>query len=111
MQEMPRPRPPYLNRAITRHGRAVWYVRVGHGDHRSRVRLRAEYGTPEFDFEYRAALAGQEAVKDCAAAVGTLAWLIERYRETTPGRHSRLQHAVSGKISSSKCSEPPARTR
>jgi integrase len=83
MQEMPRPRPPYLNRAITRHGRAVWYVRVSHGDQRRRIRLRAEYGTPEFDIEYRAALAGQEAVKDCAAAVGTLAWLIERYRETT----------------------------
>jgi integrase len=83
MQEMPRPRPPYLNRAITRHGRAVWYVRVGHGDRRRRVRLRAEYGTLEFDFKYQAALAGQEAVKDCAAAVGTLAWLIERYRETT----------------------------
>jgi integrase len=83
MQEMPRPRPPYLNRAITRHGRAVWYVRVGHGDQRRRVRLRAQYGTPEFDIEYRAALAGQETIQEGAAGVGTLAWLIKRYRETT----------------------------
>ena len=52
---MPRPRPPHLQREITRHGKAVWYVRVNHGP---RVRIKAEYGTPEFDAEYRAALAG-----------------------------------------------------
>ena len=52
---MPRPRPPHLQREITRHGRKVWYVRVGRGP---RVRIRAKYGTPEFDTEYRAALAG-----------------------------------------------------
>ena len=33
---MPRPRPPHLQREITRHGKAVWYVRVGHGP---RVRI------------------------------------------------------------------------
>jgi integrase len=26
---MPRPRPPHLQREVTRHGKAVWYVRVG----------------------------------------------------------------------------------
>ena len=57
---MPRPRPPHLQREITRHGKAVWYVRVGRGP---RVRIRAEFGTPEFDAEYRAALAGAPARK------------------------------------------------
>jgi len=52
---MPRPRPPHLQREITRHGKAVWYVRVNRGP---RVRLKAEFGTPEFDAEYRAALSG-----------------------------------------------------
>ena len=52
---MPRPRPPHLQREITRHGKSVWYVRVNHGP---RVRIEAEYGTPQFDAEYRAALAG-----------------------------------------------------
>ncbi len=26
MHDMPRPRPPYLSREVTRHGNAVWYV-------------------------------------------------------------------------------------
>lgn len=74
---MPRPRPPHLHRETTRHGLAVWYVRVGHGP---RVRLRSEYGTPEFDEEYRAAVAGVPARKT-APSTSSLAWLIDRYRE------------------------------
>lgn len=77
---MPRPRPPHLHREITRHGTAVWYVRVGHGP---RIRIRAEYGTPEFDLEYRAALDGAPRRASASPATGTLAWLIARYRETT----------------------------
>jgi integrase len=76
---MPRPRPPYLHRQITRHDCVVWYVRRGKG---KRIRIRAEYGTPEFDAEYQAALAGVPRAKN-TTAVGSLAWLIERYRETT----------------------------
>jgi len=75
---MPRRRPPHLHREITRHGRAVWYVRVSHGP---RMRLRVEYGTPEFDTEYRAALAGVPARK-AAHSTSSLAWLLARYRET-----------------------------
>ena len=77
---MPRPRPPHLQRETTRHGRAVWYVRVDHGP---RIRLRAEYGSPEFDEEYRAALAGIPARKTASSFTGSLAWLLTRYRETT----------------------------
>jgi integrase len=75
---MPRPRPPHLSRERTRHGKAVWYVRI---DGR-RTRLRAEYGTPEFDAEYQAALAGKPQTSAGSVAPGTLAWLFERYRET-----------------------------
>jgi hypothetical protein len=76
---MPRPRPPHLQREITRHGKAVWYVRVDRGP---RVRIKAEFGTPEFDSEYRAALAGN-TVRKATPSNSSLAWLLARYRETT----------------------------
>lgn len=80
MEAMPRPRPPHLHRETTRHGRTVWYVRVGRG---RRVRIKSELGTPEFDIEYGAAVSGRSAPKKGAPASGTLAWLVARYRETT----------------------------
>lgn len=76
---MPRPRPPHLHREITRHGKAVWYVRVDKGP---RIRIRAEYGTVDFDIEYRAAVSGTSRPRKNAPATGTLGWLIARYRET-----------------------------
>jgi integrase len=78
--DMPRPRPPHLHRQVTQHGKTVWYVRIGKG---SRTRIRAEFGTPEFDVEYQAALAGTSRPRKGGPAPGTLAWLIARYRETT----------------------------
>src|SRR5262245_55551576 len=77
---MPRPRPPHLHRQVTRHGKVVWYVRIGRGP---RTRLRREFGTPEFDVEYRAALSGSPQAMRGAPATTTIAWLVERYRETT----------------------------
>jgi integrase len=81
MTDMPRPRPPHLHRQVTRHGAVAWYVRVGKGP---RKRIRAVLGTPEFDNEYRAAIAGLPALerKDAGTELGTLAWLVDRYRET-----------------------------
>lgn len=79
MATMPRPRLPYLSRETTRHGRPVWYVRLNG----KRTRLRAAYGTPEFDVEYNCALAGTPRTAKEKAHAGTLAWLIERYRETS----------------------------
>ena len=82
MDGMPRSRPPHLHLEHTRHGKRVWYVRVDKG---KRIRIFADYGMPEFDEEYRAALANQpRRTRDTAA--GTLAWLIERYRETAEWR-------------------------
>lgn len=80
MDAMPRPRPPHLHRQITRHGKAVWYVRIGKGP---RCRLRAEFGTLEFDVEYQAAVTGTPRPTKGAPATGTLKWLVTRYRETS----------------------------
>jgi hypothetical protein len=77
---MPRPRPPHLHRQITQHNMVVWYVRIGKGP---RTRIRAAFGTPEFDTEYQAAISGTPRPKKGAPATGTLAWLITRYRETS----------------------------
>lgn len=80
MQDMPRPRPPYLHREKTRHGKFVWYVRKDG----KRTRLRADYGTPEFQEEYQAALARRAgAQKTRAVRAGSVQWLWDRYRETT----------------------------
>src|SRR6516225_5851473 len=78
---MPRPRPPHLHREVTRHGRVVWYVRVDKGP---RIRLRAEFGTPEFDAEYETAISGSTVrPRKNAPTTGMLAWLVARYRETS----------------------------
>jgi integrase len=65
---------------VTRHGRTVWFVRIGHGP---RIRIRAEFGSPEFNDEYRAALDGKSAPIKSEAAPGSLEWLFSRYREST----------------------------
>jgi integrase len=76
---MPRPRPPYLLREQTRHGTVCWYVRKGDGP---RIRIRGEYGSPEFTAAYQAAVADDAAPFIGKAKSGSLAWLIARYRET-----------------------------
>jgi integrase len=84
MADMPRPRPPYLSRERTRHGKSVWYVRR----EGKRIRLRAEYGSPQFHAEYQIALTAtaQKTANVGRANTGTLGWLIERYRETDSWR-------------------------
>ena len=98
---MPRPRPPHLQRQVTRHGKVVWYVRLGRGP---KVRVRAEFGTPEFDAEYQAALAGtQHSQKKGESQAGTLAWLIARYRETSAWSDAwRLRRAGSARTFSNR---------
>lgn len=83
MAAVPRPRKPCLQHHKTRHGKFVWYVRKGRGP---LIRIKAEYGTPEFDAAYEAALLAAPAPKPQdkpRSALGTVAWLIERYRETS----------------------------
>lgn len=72
---------PHLQRETTRHGKAVWYVRVDRGP---RIRLRQEFGTKEFFAEYQTALvsgAPQQAEKT-ARQRGTLGWLIKEYMKS-----------------------------
>jgi integrase len=80
MQDMPYPRPPYLQRETTRHDKTVWYVRKERRG--PRIRLKAEFGSPGFWQEYQDALSGLSQRRGKATA-GTLAWLFERYRETS----------------------------
>jgi integrase len=78
MEDMARPRPPFLSRELSRHGRAVWYVRRSG----KRIRIRAEYGTLEFTAEYQMALATHQPPAEARTTAGTLAWLIEGFRGT-----------------------------
>jgi hypothetical protein len=55
---------------MTRHGKVVWYVRIGKG---ARIRLRGEYGTPEFVSAYQSAVSGKSVPNPQKPATGTLA--------------------------------------
>lgn len=80
MISMPRPRPPHLHRETNRHGKTVWYVRIGKGP---RVRIKADYGAPEFELAYQAALHGESSQPPAKAARGSLEWLWMLYRQTS----------------------------
>ena len=72
ISNMPHPRMPHLHREVTRHGKVVWYARVGGSSRGPRVRLKAEFGTAEFWAEYESALASAPR-KPAPAHEGTLA--------------------------------------
>lgn len=80
MMDMPRPRPHGLHKETTRHGKTVWYLRPSRG---RRVRIRAEFGTPEFQEEYNAALSGAPASRRSRHGSASLVWLIERYQDSS----------------------------
>ena len=86
MDAMPHPRMLHLHREVTRHGKVAWYARIGGSSRGPRVRLRADFGTAEFWAEYQSAL-GSAPRQPAALHEGTLAWLIERYREKTAWTH------------------------
>lgn len=83
MPNMPRPRPPHLHHEVSRHGKTVWYVRMGKGP---RIRIKATYGTPDFEAAYQAALNGETAPEPGKAAKGTLEWLWNLYRQSDDWR-------------------------
>src|SRR5690348_16343294 len=83
MDVMPRTRPNHLHRETSRHGKTVWYVRVGKGP---RIRLRGDYGSPEFNAAYQAALDGTARSEPRKATKGSLAWLLAQYRESAAWR-------------------------
>lgn len=80
---MPKQRPPHLQRRKTRHGKYIWVVQVSHGA--PVIRIRAEYGTPEFDEEYQAALSSgaRRAVRKTKPVhSGTLEWAWQLHRQS-----------------------------
>jgi hypothetical protein len=93
---MPRPRPPHLHRETNRHGNVVWYVRLGKGP---RVRIKAIYGTPEFEMAYQAAINGESPQATGKAAKGSLEWLWMLYRQTGAWTVFQWQLVGSVKIS------------
>jgi integrase len=76
---MPRPRLPFLQCQITRHGRKVWYFRR---DRAGRFRLPDEYGSTRFMEAYQACLAGRPIAVGNGrrqAPRGKFKWLIDLY--------------------------------
>jgi integrase len=75
---MPRPRKPFVQMQVTRHGKKVWYFRKDRGE---RTRLPDWYGSPEFETAYLAALRGQPVavVSSRHAKHGSLKWLVDLY--------------------------------
>jgi integrase len=76
---MPRKLPPYVIRERSRHGRVVFYFRVGKGP---RVRL-PDLGTPEFEQAYQAARQAAAPPQPPQQRQETLAWLIARYERSS----------------------------
>ena len=103
MRDMTKPRLPFVNRHVNRHGKVYWFFRARHGQ---RIRLPGEYGSTEFMDAYRAALAGsaQKAPPQSRASRGTLRWLVEHWKrssdwvQTSPAtrkqRDNILQHVL-----------------
>ena len=77
--DMPR-RLPHLYRETTRHGRAVWYFREGHGP---RVRMPDDYGSTEFMAAYRSALAGTPVTPVGKSDPRSLKWLVEEWKRSS----------------------------
>jgi integrase len=84
MSDMPRPRPPYLQRRVTRHGKVAWYVRVGRGP---LIPVKGIYGSPEFMAAYDDAVRGIKPKAPGIAAEGTLQWLVDLYRKSEAWNH------------------------
>ena len=82
IEAMPKPRLPYLQRERSRHGKMIWYVRISRKN--PRVRLFADYGSPAFMEEYKAALEGRKISKGAhVVRAGTLEWLVQRWQESS----------------------------
>lgn len=76
---MPRKLPPYVSKERTRHNKVVFYFRRG----KSRRTRLPSIADPAFDEVYNIALLNTSAAPVRRSQRGTLAWLIERYKETT----------------------------
>jgi integrase len=74
---MSRPRPPYLHKTKSRHGKVVWYVwRRPY----LKIRIKGEYGSPEFMAAYNAAIWGEKPSETPKEGQGSLSSLIAAYQ-------------------------------
>lgn len=78
MIDMPRPRYQYVQREKSRHGKVVWYFRIGDGQ---RQRLPGEYGSPEFVAAWKSHMAG-ETIEAAPVGKHTLQWLVNKYQSS-----------------------------
>lgn len=81
MPDMPRPRKPYLHRDVDRFGNVRWYFRRASGQ--PRIRIRGDFGSPEFEAAYASALVGQPVGTARTVHKASLRWLVDRYRESS----------------------------
>lgn len=80
---MPRKLPLHVVKETTRHGKVVFYFRIGKGE---RHRLPGHPNASEFKKAYAALLRGEklpEREPDAPTAVKSVRWLIERYMESS----------------------------
>lgn len=75
---MPRPRPLYLHKTTSRHGRTVWYVRRSKAH--PKIRIRGEYGSKEFMAAYQAAIQGEISPPAPTGPEDSFAAVLHRYR-------------------------------
>lgn len=80
--DMPKNRPPHLEHFRSRHGRMMWFFRVGKGP---RIRLPDDYGSPAFSAAYDAALIAYRS-RPVPPGANTLGWLITQF-EASPAWH------------------------
>jgi len=80
MTPVPRPRPQFLQKRISRHGEVCWYVRRGRG---KLIRIRGEFGSEAFLAAYEAAIKGEPAPVRGKPKSGSLQWLYDRYRDSS----------------------------
>jgi integrase len=92
MRAMPRPRKPFIQREVNRHGSTVWYFRRGKGP---RIRLPGAFGSPEFETAYQAALSGVPVPEKATEPRTSLRWLVDRYFES--GRFQNLRPSTQRK--------------
>lgn len=94
----------HLYHERNRHGKRVWYVRVGHG---KRTPIDERYGTDAFFAAYHAALAGAAPEPAQRERSGTLLWLVEKHKHsaywttelkqaTRKQRLNILKHVLAG---------------
>jgi integrase len=79
---MPRPRPPHLQRGRSRHGKPYWFVQMRRGAPKIRIPDALEYGTPEFDAAYQAAMASTPPKPQINATQNTLKWAWLLYQQS-----------------------------